>query len=77
VVLADKIFVKAGVFYKKKPLRPAAGAQLGKKLIRPPEKFFVQVLWNAKALFSVASCELSTSRIIKSGQRRQSTWGCN
>ena len=32
-------FVKAGVFYKKKPLRPAAGAQLGKKLIRPPEEF--------------------------------------
>ena len=37
--MADKFFVKTGVFYKKKPLRPAAGAQLGKKLIRPPEEF--------------------------------------
>ena len=38
-VLAGNFFVKGGVFYKKKPLRPAAGAQLGKKLIRPPEEF--------------------------------------
>jgi hypothetical protein len=38
-VLEGNFFVKTGVFYKKKPLRPAAGAQLGKKLIRPPEEF--------------------------------------
>ena len=40
MVWAVNFLLKPVIFDKKKPLRPAAGAQLGKKLIRPPEEFF-------------------------------------
>jgi len=40
VVWVVNFLLKPLIFHKKKPLRPAAGAQLGKKLIRPPEEFF-------------------------------------
>jgi hypothetical protein len=63
-VLADKFFVKTGVFYKKKPLRPAAGAQLGKKLIRPPEEFLSKPYGMRKHCFLSRSANCRQAELL-------------